>query len=190
MRGQKRKGPRRISGHLQYSQERPGGSPNPRSGQLDLLDVLQALRIFGTGHVGRDAREPSGSSKPAARSKPREAGSSPSWVRCRPSESPAPAARSKALGNPPNLRCQPHGRDARQISEAQEAAARRPWMRCRPTRIFDAGHVVRDAREPFGSSLPAARSESARQVSESREQVASRPWVNCNLPDLRRRQLD
>ena len=106
------------------------------------------FRSLSAGHVGRDAREPSGSSEPATRSKPREASSSPSWVRCRPSESPAPAARSEHPDGSPDHR-------SRQLAGPACAAClpdprRRPrgQRRQRAFRIFGAGRTVRAPGNP------------------------------------------
>ena len=46
-------------------------------------------------------------------------------------------------------------------------------MRCSSFRIFDAGHVVRDTREPAGSPTPAARSGAAPAVFQSPEAGSS-----------------
>ena len=59
----------------------------------------------------------------------------------------------------PDPRCRPHGQSTRRIPEAREQAARPSWVCCRPFWILNVGHMDRGAREPSGSSPPAARSE-------------------------------
>ena len=59
-----------------------------------------------------------------------------------PPGSSSPATQSETPGNPLDLRHPQHGQSTRQISEAQERAARRRWVRCRLSRILDVGRVA------------------------------------------------
>ena len=119
--------------HQQHGHRVLGRPPKPRSEHLAGPGCAAAFRISAASHVGRNAREPSGSSASTARSErqadPRSpgAGSSPSWMRCRPSRilsigRTVRDAREASGSSAPAARSAPPGG----ISEAQEQAARLP----------------------------------------------------------------
>ena len=183
MRGQKRKGPRRISDTCSTVRSAPAGLRTPGAGSSRALDVLQTFPILDAGSTVRPPREIPGASTPTARGP---------WMFCRPSRSLMPAALSDLPGRSPEPR-------RRQLAgpgciaafriPAADSSVRTP--RQIPGTPGAGNSPALDVLQVSRSSPPVTRSETpgspsdphCRQLDQSTRQISEAPGTG-NSPAL------